>query len=128
MWKVGGNGVPFPKETNAPKAEARLIREMDPKTGSRGERVGHESFTAGFVDRGAAAVGEDNAMSPISRGDGGRDSCRPASDYEYVGIEHDLRSVSPAEGHPTSARPVRSRNRGRQRPGRYGTRGADAVV
>jgi hypothetical protein len=88
MGKIGADCIPFSVEANSAKAETRLRRKADADAGSGGERVWHESLTASFIDRRAAAVREGHTEPFAPGGQGGRETRGSATDYENISIEH----------------------------------------
>jgi hypothetical protein len=85
-------------ESNAAKPAAARFGQMNSNFCCRGNGIGHQPLTAGFVDRRPVAVGYPDAKASRARGKGSRDSGGSAANYENVSIEHEKCPATDAHG------------------------------
>jgi hypothetical protein len=67
-----------------PKLERVLRIQLHAKARECVESVGHEPFAAGFIDRRAGAVGDDDLKPPMVQSDRRRQTGWPSTDDEHV--------------------------------------------
>jgi hypothetical protein len=58
----------------------------------RCKAIGHQAFTARFVDRHAGAIRYDHVKSLLSSGDGCRQSCRTTTNHKHISRIQQLRT------------------------------------
>jgi hypothetical protein len=68
--KHGLKGNAAVHESNAAKRLRIRVVQGNAETAQHGQTIGHQSFTAYFVDRRARAIGKCDMQSPVARGDG----------------------------------------------------------
>jgi hypothetical protein len=84
VWKPGRDRMAFAVEADAGETEAFLRGQVDSDSLGSGDGVGHESFTTGFVDGRAIAVGDDDTKTSGAGGNRDCEACRPSADDENV--------------------------------------------
>lgn len=80
----GRDRMSFAVEADAGETKTFALGKDDSNPAGGSQRIGHESFTAGFVDRGAIAVGNDDAKTSGAGSNSDGEACRSTADYENV--------------------------------------------
>ena len=82
--ELAATECPSPWKRMPGKHEALSLGQDDPDSIGSGDGVGHESFTAGFVDGRAIAVGNHDAKASGAGGNGELRDLRSTADYENI--------------------------------------------
>jgi hypothetical protein len=92
-WKGGFNRDTGSEEAYAAEWMRRTPVDGDAQFAESSETIGHEAFTARFVDGRAGTVGQSYVEPLAARCDSGSQTGRPTADYKYIGSAHEPGSV-----------------------------------
>jgi hypothetical protein len=84
VWELGRNRMAFAVEADAGETKTFALGKDDSNPAGGSKRIGHQSFTAGFVDRRAIAVGNDDTKTSGAGGNSDCEACRSTADYENI--------------------------------------------
>jgi hypothetical protein len=73
------------REPDALEGMTACRRDIDPERAGGGEPIGHDAFSAGFVDRWYRTIGERDVKAATAGGDGSGKPSRAASDHKEIG-------------------------------------------
>jgi len=71
-------------ETNPLEPVSHRFGDLQSELCGQQPRIRHQTFSAGFIDRRAFAIGDHDAQAPPAGRDGRRKPRRTAAYYEYI--------------------------------------------
>jgi hypothetical protein len=86
--KIGMNTQRAANEAYSAKSSRFFCWQVNPQSGKRCTRIGHEPFAAGFVDWRLGSISYDDTKATLPCGNSGCQARRSATDYEDVCCFH----------------------------------------
>jgi hypothetical protein len=84
-------------KANATERKTLTRVDVNPKLVQSKLRVRHQPFPTGLVDRRHGSIGQTNAKSSASRGDGHRQPSRSTAGDKHISIEMEIQAALPTK-------------------------------